>query len=386
MAEQRTRFIRTVPFGGYDRTDVDKRLENLYTQLYDLKAQLREAKLMLEKVKKGSDADAAQEYALATERAKLTEYQVKNETCTEKLRRAEDDLKAKDSQIEQLKAELERAKEECSEAKSKLDMLNSNGDASVFGAIFTEAQKSKEMILSASKEEARKLEDSSKELAGKILTDADNKAAQIIYEAEHEAADVLARAQQQAEQMKVASENLHSVLLEDVKSLSERVSSLKTVIGDFEQASSGMLDDAAEILSESEDELTAGGVPVFRSPREIKPQYPEEPEITPVEFSEQKETQKPKESPKPEESKKQQELEKLKEMAQSMEGGPKKPEHEAPAPKQGGKSLEELARQAASLGGAAKPETPPKKEPPKKKGVDLAALAKQAEALGKDKP
>ena len=40
MAE--SRFIRTVTFGGFDRTDVIRRLESLNGQIYDLKNELRE--------------------------------------------------------------------------------------------------------------------------------------------------------------------------------------------------------------------------------------------------------------------------------------------------------------------------------------------------------
>ena len=93
MAE--TRFIRTVTFGGYDKSEVDKKLEYLYTQVYDLKNELRETKLTLKEYEKGTEQEKAAESVLAGERAKLTQVQVQNETMTDKLKSAEEDNKAK---------------------------------------------------------------------------------------------------------------------------------------------------------------------------------------------------------------------------------------------------------------------------------------------------
>ena len=102
MAE--TRFMRTVEFGGYDRNDVIKRLEFLNTQVFDLKNELRETKLLMEEYKKGTDEEKAHETVLAGEKVKLTSLQVQNETASAKLKAAEEDNKKLSEELEALKA------------------------------------------------------------------------------------------------------------------------------------------------------------------------------------------------------------------------------------------------------------------------------------------
>ena len=53
MAE--TEFIKAAAFGGYDKTDVDKRLDSLYSLAYEMKNELRETKLLLEKYQEDSE-------------------------------------------------------------------------------------------------------------------------------------------------------------------------------------------------------------------------------------------------------------------------------------------------------------------------------------------
>ena len=67
MAE--TRFIKTVEFGGYDRNEVIKRLEFLNGQVFDLKNELRETKLIMEEYKKGSDEEKPMKLCLHRKRS-----------------------------------------------------------------------------------------------------------------------------------------------------------------------------------------------------------------------------------------------------------------------------------------------------------------------------
>ena len=99
-----TRFIRTVEFGGYDRNDVIKRFEFLNTQLFDLKNELRETKMLIEEYKKGSSEEKAHEAVLTQEKVKLTSLQVQNETASTKLKAAEEDKAKLAEELTALKA------------------------------------------------------------------------------------------------------------------------------------------------------------------------------------------------------------------------------------------------------------------------------------------
>ena len=59
MAE--TRFVETTVFGGFERTATEKRFEYLNSQVFSLKNELRECKLILAELRKGSEeAEAIQ--------------------------------------------------------------------------------------------------------------------------------------------------------------------------------------------------------------------------------------------------------------------------------------------------------------------------------------
>ena len=115
-----TRFIRTVEFGGYDRNDVIKRFEFLNTQLFDLKNELRETKMLIEEYKKGSSEEKAHEAVLTQEKVKLTSLQVQNETASTKLKAAEEDKAKLAEELAALKATHADTLKELEDAKSKL--------------------------------------------------------------------------------------------------------------------------------------------------------------------------------------------------------------------------------------------------------------------------
>lgn len=366
MAEPRSRFIKTVPFGGYDRTDVDKRLEALYQQVYDLKNELRETKLTLDKLKKGTEAEKTFESVLAVERAKLTEFQVKNETMSDKLKHAEEDSKNKEAEAFALLEENEKLKAALDDANSKLSAMTAGGDAAALGAVFIEAQKSRDLLINAAQEQAAKLKADSETLAENIITDADNKAATIIYEAEKRAAEIAAEALTKAEQMKVASTNLKASMLQEVEGIRSQVSALREAMETFEKEGFRMVSDSEQMLLDTEAELKKGGVPVFTVPGEIQPELPEQPALKPVDFSASS-----KEASEEETKKKNEGLDRLQAMAAAIGGGEQ--------PKSGSTSLEALAQQAAALD-SRKNDNQPKQQ--KSGSPSLADLAKQAQSIG----
>ncbi|SDB17187.1 hypothetical protein SAMN02910317_00894 [Ruminococcaceae bacterium FB2012] len=349
MAE--TRFIKTVTFGGYDKGDVDKKFEYLYTQVYDLKNELRETKLMLNKFKEGTSEEAAHESVLSNERNKLTEMQVKNETMSERLKSAEDDNKKKEAELVELrkaKAELEEA---LADANTKLTAASGGGDAAMFGVVFAEAQKSANLIVSTAKQQAEDLENDSKKLAENTVAEANNKASKIIYDAEKRAAEITAEAENNSAKMEAASGNMKATMLNEVTRIGAEVAKLKKVLNDFRETGLSMVEKSETLIEDTKADLTAGGVPVFKDPALHDPFIPEAPVY--------QETDNTYATGMDEQAKKKnEELEKLKAMADSI--GDKKPQ------KSSGPDLASIAKQAASLkdGDAAKKEEAPKKDTP----------------------
>ncbi len=365
MAE--TRFIKTVAFGGYDKNDVDKKLEYLYSQVYDLKNELRETKLMLNKFKEGSTEEAAHESVLANERAKLTEMQVKNEAMSERLKSTDEDNKNKEKELAELRAQNKEMQDTLADANSKLAAASGGGDAAMFGTIFAEAQKSANLIVSTAKQQAADLESDSKKLAENTVIDANNKASKIIYDAEKQAAEIVTNAENDSAKMEAASDNMKATMLNEVSKIGLEVSKIKKLLSEFQENGLGLLDKSETLINDTKAELTAGGIPVFKDPELKTPSVPEAPELQPVDntFA----------SNESEDNKKNEELERLKAMANAL--GDKKPEDK---PADGGVDLASLAKQAAALkDGSAAPEE--KKEDAPKKGPDLGDLLKQAKAL-----
>ena len=112
MAE--SQFMKTVLFGGYDKSDVDKRMTYLYDLCFESKNKLREAKVIIDKLKQGSMDEDAINSALADDRAKLTEMQVKNQNLVEKARTITDENNRLTQEVSELKAKLEEVEAQLS--------------------------------------------------------------------------------------------------------------------------------------------------------------------------------------------------------------------------------------------------------------------------------
>ena len=359
MAE--SKFIRTVTYGGFDRNDVNKRLEYLHSQVFELKNELRETKLTLEEYKKGTPEEKAHENVLAVERTKLTDEQVQNEKLTAKIKTAEEDAKTKDSRIAELEAQNKALTNNVEELKKKVAAFEAGNDTAALSTVFIEAQKSASLIVDNARKEAEEKSADAKRLAEDTVAEANNTAAQIIFDAEKKAAEITANAKNGAEEMKAASGNLRAVLMGDIEKLNAEVAKLKGIFDDFEKNGRAGLEDSSKVLDSAYAKLTDGGVPVFKVPEKIAAETPEAPVLEKVntDYSQNVDKEALR--------KKNEELEKLQAMAASLGAKPK--------PK-------DVPKEA--------PEKEPKKEPAKAEekkpaggGVDLAELMKQAQALKK---
>ena len=319
----------------------------MYTQIFDLKNELRETKLLMEEYKKGSDAEKASETVLSGERAKLTSVQVQKESLSDKLKIADDDLKKKTKELEDALSEVTELKTKLEEAESKLKMIEAGGDAASLGTVFIEAQKAADMVKATSKAEAEKIESDAKKVVENMIADANNKASTIIYEAEKQAAQTKADSENDAEQMKAASGNLRAVVLSDVENFIEEIVHVREVFEHFENLGMAKVEESEKLLARTKKKLTDGGVPVFTDPKKVDAKLPEEPKLTPVDHD-------------LDSGRKNAELDKLMAMANAI-GADDKDDDKKPEKKEEKKSdkkdekapsvsLDELMKQAESIG------------------------------------
>ena len=264
---------------------------------------------------------------------------MQNETASAKLKAAEEDNKKLSDELEALKAKFSETEKELDEAKSRISALESGSEAVALSQVFIEAQKSANSLVQKANEEAEHKKQQTEDLVKDMIEDANHTAAEIVYEAEKNAADLDAESRNNAEKMKVASNNLRAVMLKDVESLSTHFAELGEMISELAQKSTEKVQESKKILKVTENKLTDGGVPEFRNPELVEPEYPDEPE-------------------------------------------PRKPSE---SQKKSNAKLDELAKMAAAIAGGESKEGAPesdKKDNAKKGGVDLADLMKQAQALG----
>ncbi len=274
-----SRFITTVTFGGYDKEEVDARLETLYSQVFDLKNELREIKLLMEEYKKGTDEEKAHETVLSGERSMLTAAQVQKETLSDKLKAADDEMKAKDTEIASLREELEGCKAKLEESESKLSLLSAGSDASALGAILIGAQNAADAEKKKAAAEAEQIGENARKLAENTVAEANNKAKTIIYEAENRAAEAEAKISEQEEAAKVARGNLKTLLLADVEEHLSNFAVLRKTIESFEKNSREGIEQSEEMLKDAKAKLTADGIPEFSAPVRKEIKLPEIPEL-----------------------------------------------------------------------------------------------------------
>jgi len=346
-----SRFLKTVLFGGYERTGVEKRFEYLTSQLFSIKNELRENKLLLAELRKGTDVDTAAENVLAGERAKLTQVQVQYETVSKIIKTVEEDLRTRDQEVEELKAQVESLKEQLAEKDQKLIGYESGSDAVALSAVFIEAQKSADLLVQTKKKEAADLDANSRKLADNIIAEANNTARKIVYDAEVQSAETLAEAESKSAKMETASNNLRATVLTDVEQLSQQIASIQQLLEAFQNQGIPSLNDSAKLLTDVETKLKSGGVPVFRVPETVLPVFPEEPEYEEVDYEYN---------------------------GSSDEDAEKKAEKD----KQNSEALAKLRQMADALSSVKKEKSESREEKAKPGNApDLAALAAQAAAL-----
>ncbi|MCM1507783.1 MAG: hypothetical protein NC177_11715 [Ruminococcus flavefaciens] len=270
-----TRFLKTVTFGGYDKNDVDKRIESLYSRIAVLESELTTAKSALEKYRNGSEQEKVYSETLAEERDKLAESLAKNKSLSDKVEALTAENQERENEINNLKYSVAELEQNLADADIKLSAMSEKDDSAVFGSVFAAAKKSAEEIIEKAKKKAEELDTNSKKLAENIVAEANNKASDIVYEAEVYAAEMTAEVDSQ--QIEAVDNNIKAVLLEDVNELKEKISLFREAFEELKNYGGNILDRSESMLAETHNTIIRNGIPVFRNIESVQPELPEKP-------------------------------------------------------------------------------------------------------------
>ena len=342
-------FIKSTAFGGYDKPETDKVIEDLFAQVYELKNKVRDSDLFAAAKKKGADDQANAADVVAASAKELAKVQAENETLSRHVEELKAESKGKDDQIAELNAEIEKLKADLKEANNKLDKVE-NGEAAMLSKVFIEAQKSADMVLGDAKKQADSIKADSEKLTENMVVEANNKAAKIVYAAEKQAAEIEAKAINDDEAMKAASSNMKAVMLSDIESISADLAKIKELFVSLQTNGTDKLTMSETMLKDAEASLKKDGVPKFKVPEEIAADLPKEPVLGKTDYSYNSTKTK-------DDIERNEELEKLMSMAQSIakdddkktEKKEEKKDNKKDTKSGGGLDLDALAKMAESL-------------------------------------
>lgn len=261
-----TRFIKATAFCGYDKADVDKRLETLYSLIYNLKNEVRECRQIVRKYEEGFEHSKAYENALAVERAQLTQLQVKNEKLSEKNKLRKEELNAKERENAQLHEEINQLREELEALLLRHHVLKNN-DTEDLGIIFKEAKKSRDLIVNKAKKDAADCKEQAETFANNLIDETNKKIADLMTNAENKAAEIISDAQNKVNECKALEMSIKNTILVDAKNISSEIYKIKNVFAVFGADTSKFIANSERILAEAERKII--GEP---APTEIRPQ------------------------------------------------------------------------------------------------------------------
>ncbi len=342
-----SRFMKTVPFGGYDRAGVEARFEQLSAQIFGLQNELADSKKLIETLQSGGSEFESLQQMLEEHRTKLTDLQAKEVTLTEKLQSAGAELSQKDQEIETLKNKIISLRDKLHERDMKLSAYEADTDKKPAHAAIAEVEEKARNIIHTAEKDAAKVEENSRMLAENIVEDANNSAKKIIYDAEVQSAKIIADAQNRSAEIEVASGNLRAYLLGDVEKLSAQLQTIQQAFDQMHRQNMQAVSNTAQILSSTDQILRSGGTPVFRAPEVVQPQLPPPPEIKPVPHEEIAPPAADAEEISPE-AQRSAELAKLQQMANAIAGiGFEPPQQNTQASKPANHAVSNLAALAA---------------------------------------
>ncbi len=196
-------YLKTVNFGGFDKKETLQYIDTLLSDIYRLEAEVKEKDGMISSLESGEvqnfSGKEELEARLDEGKSKISELQASNDTLKLQVANYESDVTEKDSQIASLKNEIEDLKEKLADAEA--NAAAGGGDSTAFdmGALFMEAKKSADAVVTEAKKAAKKMEDDAKELQNQILEDANTQAASIVENANTQASTTISSANAQAD-------------------------------------------------------------------------------------------------------------------------------------------------------------------------------------------
>ncbi len=253
-----TLFIKAAAFCGYDKNDVDKRLDALYSLIYNLKNEIRENKQILKKYEEGFSQDKAYENAIAVERAQLTQLQVKNENLAEKNKARTEELKIKEQENSRLLEEVAQLKEEVEELRLKQLALKNN-DTEDLGIIFIEAKKSRDLIVNNAKQEAAVCMEEAKKFSENLIAETNEKIKNLIENAEKKTAELLKESENKKKTLAEEEANLKQNFLEKLAALNNEINNIKNSVDTFTSASADFFSNSKDLIESAESKINCIG-------------------------------------------------------------------------------------------------------------------------------
>lgn len=233
-----TNFIKTVAFGGYDKTETEKLFEAMNQKICELENELIQNNQLLENYKSDSDDVKNYEAVLSSERTKLSQLQVQNETLAAKNKELSSKMRDKELKVKELKNTVSDLKKKLSAA----DPDNSS-DAAAMSRIFLEAQKTSDEMLDRARNEAEVLRKEAVRLAESIIEEANEKAGRIVSEAKEKAS-------------RTAQPYLNAGdMSENFSKLDSRLNMLKDLISDFEKTGMEHIAQCVSIISDAAENV-----------------------------------------------------------------------------------------------------------------------------------
>ena len=233
-------FIRTVTFGGFDKTDVLKQIEALNAQNNSLKNELRDTKYLLNALKSGSNVEKAAETALEVNREILTKFQTNNKTLSDKLNLSIEENAASQQKIADMQKEIDDLSYQLKKANDMIAALQADSKAAAFGNVFNEVQKASELLIEDAKAQHAQIIDEAEKAAKETISGANTLASKIITEAEANASQTIVDAEKRAEEITQTSYIARSALAKNADILTKSIEALKAAISESDRLVSNM--------------------------------------------------------------------------------------------------------------------------------------------------
>lgn len=278
-------FLKTVLFGGYDRTEVEKEFERLRTELFRVQSELADRKRIADEMQQGGSKNDTLQRIVEEQRTEIAQIKAERELSTAKVQSFESECKAKDHEIQSLKTKITSLKDKLHDKEMKLSAFEADEDTKPARAAIAEIEEKAHSILHSARKEASKLEENSKKLSENVIKDANNQAKRIVYDAQVESERILADAQNRCAEHDAAYGNLRTLLLADVEQMSAQMQAIQSSFEQFRSQSEQSIGNAVQLLSSTDQILKTGGTPVFKTPHIVQPKLPESPEYMSVSHS-----------------------------------------------------------------------------------------------------